>query len=168
MGQEQSYAHASATQVRRYRENQYEDPLQYRHATNQYRSNYDKRVRRSGTSLKSDTTESSGYRSETSSAYECRSTASDDYCRLSLYKNDHYKDVSKELYKPVKIKEKRHSFQFVDSEKADAIKNAKITTYLTDTEKNNLKTKTKTLGIRNYTPKILSEEEKQKQLDNWL
>ncbi|XP_053617680.1 uncharacterized protein LOC128679440 [Plodia interpunctella] len=177
MGQEQSYAgHASVTQVRRYKE-KYADPTPYRASPVDYRSHdyEDKdykrhKVRRSADSFKSDnsSTESSGYRSG-SSGYECRSdrsSKSDYYC-TSLYKNDHYKDINKELYKPVKIsKDKRYKLQLFDVEKED-IKQDRLNSYLNDAEahKNNTQKKA---GIRNYTPKILSEDEERKKVDKWI
>ncbi|XP_075983672.1 uncharacterized protein LOC142981558 [Anticarsia gemmatalis] len=176
MGQEQSYAHASGTQVRRYKD-KYDEPLQYRSSPVDYRANdyEDKhykrhKARRSADSFKSDnsSTESSGYRSG-SSAYEYRSdrsSKSDYYC-TSLYKNEHYKDANKELYKPVKLhKEKRYNtLQLFDTDKDD-IKSARLKSYLSDSEK--VKTApAKKAGIRNYTPKILSEEEQRKK-QSWI
>lgn len=172
MGQEQSFVtHGGVSPVRRYKD-KYEDPIDYRTSVN-YRSNsYEEKdykrhkSRRSADSFKSDnsSTESSGYRSG-SSAYECRS----DYYCSSIYKNDHYKDVNKELYKPVKIpKEKRYKVQLFDGDR-DEIKSARLQSYLSDTEKAKLKAgPTKKAGIRNYTPKIISEEEQRKKLDNWI
>lgn len=178
MGQEQSYAHASATQLRRYKE-KYEDPIHYRHSSVDfdYESDYKRhRIRRSGDSFKSDnsSTESSGYRSGSNSTYEYRSASersnASDYYRLSIYKNDHYKDVNKELYKPVKIpKEKR--YKYLDIDKSDSIKTTRLKSYLSESEKAKLKAgpnQAKKSGIRNYTPKILSEEEQKKKLDNWI
>ncbi|XP_011560365.3 uncharacterized protein LOC125488518 [Plutella xylostella] len=176
MGQEQSYAHASGTRRR------YTDADDYRHGPD-YRDYYDSdykrhRARRSADSFKSDlsSAESSGYRSGSNSAYEYRSASershSSDYCRLSLYKNDHYKDVNKELYRPVKIpKEKRYKLA-LDIEKGESIKsNRSKQSYLSDTERG-LKTNsapTKKVGIRNYTPKILTEEDQNnKKLDSWM
>ncbi|GBP43961.1 hypothetical protein EVAR_27129_1 [Eumeta japonica] len=142
MGQEQSYgAPASGQHPRPRHKDRYEDPLQYRdrHPTvgcrdqNDYQdpSDYKRhRVRRSTDSTKSDnsSTESSGYRSGSNSGYEYRSasersTTSSDYYHLSLYKNDHYKDVNKELYRPVKIpKDKRCKLQLLDVEEAKDMK----------------------------------------------
>lgn len=179
MGQEQSFAsHASVTSTRRYKDNKYEDPVQYRSSPRlEYRqsgiedTDYKRhKVRRSADSFKSDnsSTESSGYRSG-SSAYEYRSdrsSKSEYYC-TSLYKNDHYKDINKELYKPVKIpKEKRYKLQLFD-ERED-LKSERLKSYLSETEKAKVKTNPlKKAGIRNYTPKILSEEE-QKKIENWI
>lgn len=175
MGQEQSYAHTSVTQVRRYKD-KYDEHLHYCSSPVDYRANdYDDKdykrhkARRSADSFKSDnsSTESSGYRSG-SSAYEYRSdrsSKSDYYC-TSLYKNEHYKDVNKELYKPVKLhKEKRYNtLQLFDAEKDD-LKSARLKSYLSETEK--AKTApAKKPGIRNYTPKILSEEDRKKQ--SWI
>lgn len=172
MGQEQSYAgHASVAQVRRYKEKY--DPTHYR-AVDYRASDYDEdykrhKVRRSADSFKSDnsSTESSGYRS--GSAYECRSdrsSKSDYYC-TSLYKNDHYKDVNKELYKPVKIsKEKRYKLQLFDVDKEE-IKTERLKSYLNDAEAHKVSTQKKA-GIRNYTPKILSEDEERKKVDKWI
>lgn len=175
MGQEQSYSHASVGQVRRYKEKS--DEVQYRSSQIDYRSSdyEDKdykrhKARRSVDSFKSDnsSTESSGYRSG-SSVCECRSSKSDYYC-TSLYKNDHYKDKNKELYKPVKIpKEKRYQLQLFDLQKEE-LRNARLKGYLCETEKNKLKTGSvlKTTGIRNYTPKILSDDEHKNRTDNWI
>lgn len=176
MGQEQSYAHASGTQVRRYKD-KYDEPLHYRSSPVDYRANdYDKdykrhKARRSADSFKSDnsSTESSGYRSG-SSACEYRSdrsSKSDYYC-TSLYKNEHYKDVNKELYKPVKLhKEKRYNtLQLFDTDK-DELKSARLKSYLGETDKAKT-TNTKKPGIRNYTPKILSEDEQRKKSQHWI
>ncbi|CAB3246355.1 unnamed protein product [Arctia plantaginis] len=170
MGQEQSYTHAGVTQVRRYKE-RYDEPLQYRSSPVGYRANdyeeknYKRRARRSADSFKSDnsSTESSGYRSG-SSAYEYRSDRSStcDYYCTSLYKNEHYREVNKELYKPVKLhKEKRYNtLQQFDNDKEE-LKSARLKSYLSETEKS-LATPTKKPGIRNYTPKILSAEDQRK------
>lgn len=171
MGQEQSYAsHASVTSTRRYKDHKYEDPIPYRSSPIDYRTDekdYKRhKIRRSGDSFKSDNTESSGYRSS-SSAYECRSdrSSNSDYYCTSLYKNDHYRDVNKEIYKPVKIsKEKRYKLQLFDEK--DDLKSERLKSYLKDTEK--VQTTPKKSGIRNYTPKILSEEEQRKKTDNWI
>ncbi|CAD0204459.1 unnamed protein product [Chrysodeixis includens] len=178
MGQEQSYSHASVAPVRRYtHKDKYDEPLQYRSTPLDYRaSDYDNdykrhKARRSADSFKSDnsSTESSGYRSG-SSACEYRSdrsSRSDYYC-TSLYKNEHYKDVNKELYKPVKLhKEKRYNtLQLFDAEKDD-LKSARLKSYLSETEKAKT-TPMKKPGIRNYTPKILSVEEQRKKSHNWI
>lgn len=172
MGQEQSYpGHASPRYKDRYGEPQYRD------APFDYRTDFDDKdykrhkIRRSADSFKSDnsSTESSGYRSS-SSAFEChsnRSSKSDYYC-TSLYKNDHYKEINKELYKPVKIKDKRYKLQLLDLEK-DELKSARLKSYLSEAEKAQLKANVtpKKAGIRNYTPKILSEEEQRKKVD-WI
>ncbi|XP_049879258.1 uncharacterized protein LOC126376126 [Pectinophora gossypiella] len=173
MGQEQSYvSHASVTS-RRYKDHKYEDPIQFRGPLD-YQDDKDykrHKVRRSGDSFKSDHTESSGYRSS-SSTYECRSdrsSKSEYYC-TSLYKNDHYKDVNKEIYKPVKItKEQRYKLQLYDDN--DDIKSERLKSYLSDAEQAQKAQKTQTpkkAGIRNYTPKILSEEEQRKKIENWI
>lgn len=174
MGQEQSYAHASAAQVRRYKD-KFDEPLHYRSSPVDYRaSDYEKdykrhKARRSADSFKSDnsSTESSGYRSG-SSACEYpsdRSSKSDYYC-TPLYKNEHYKDVNKEIYKPVKLhKEKRYNtLQLFETEKDD-LKSARLKSYLSESEKAKT-TPAKKPGIRNYTPKILSEEEQRKK--HWI
>lgn len=108
MGQEQSHVAHRGAQVRRYTD-KIDDPIRYKsdyRADEQYRH----KSRRSPDSNSDSSNESSGYRSG-SSAYDFRSdrsSKSNYYC-TSLYKNDHYKDVNKELYKPVKIpKEKRY------------------------------------------------------------
>lgn len=180
MGQEQSYAaHASGSKGQL--KDKYNDPLEYRGSPVDYRSSdyedtdYKRhKARRSGDSFKSDnsSTESSGYRSG-SSAYDCRSDRSSKsgyYC-VSLYKNDHYKDINKELYKPVKIpKDKRYKLQLFDVGKDD-LQSARLRGYLSETEKAKLKTGVpaqKKAGIRNYRPKILSEEEQRKKIDNWI
>lgn len=176
MGQEQSYAsHASVASARRYskydKDAKYEDPIQYRSPPIDYRTDekdYKRhKIRRSGDSFKSDNTDSSGYRSG-SSAYECRSdrsSKSDYYC-TSLYKNDHYKDVNKEIYKPVKItKEQRYKLQLFDDK--EDLKSERLKSYLSDTEKAQKSTQKK-CGIRNYTPKILSDEEQRKKIENWI
>lgn len=175
MGQEQSYSHASVGQVSRYREKY--DEAAFRSSQLDYRSsNYDEKdykrhkARRSADSFKSDnsSTESSGYRSG-SSACECRSSKSDYYC-TSLYKNDHYKDINKELYKPVKIpREKRYKLQLFDLQKEE-LRNARLKEYLSEAEKTKLKTGStpKNTGIRNYTPKILSEDEQKKKATDWI
>lgn len=201
MGQEQSYvAHASAQHTRpRYKyEDKYEDPIPYRggyrgaeYCDNDYHkssvsgyrnpSDYKRhRARKSAESFKSDnsSTESSGYRSGSNSAYDYRSasersSSGSEYYRISLYKNDHYKDINKELYKPVKIsKEKRYKLQFLDVDDADNVGNdSRTKSYLSETGKTKLKAGpvlTKKAGIRNYTPKILSEEDQRKQIDNWI
>lgn len=170
MGQEQSYSHAgSAPSVNRYKDN-YE--AQYRTTQLDYRTQYEEsykrhKPRKSADSFKSDisSTESSGYRSG-SSACECRSTT--DYYCTSLYKNDHYKDINKELYKPVKIpKETRYKLQLFDLQKEE-VQGARLKSYsyLSEAEKAKLKTGTsssqKKTGIRNYTPKILEEEQRKK------
>lgn len=173
MGQEQSLVdHSAVAPVRHYRK--YQDrqrassidlrPYDYEH------KDYTHKSRRSTDSFKSDdSTESSGYRSG-SSAYERRSDRSckSDYYCAPLYKNDHYKEVNKELYKPVKIpKDKRYKPQlFSDTE----IKSARLKTYLSDTEKGKSKAgpTPKKAGIRNYTPKIISAEEQRKKIDNWM
>lgn len=176
MGQEQSYAaHASAAQVARYKE-KYSDPLQYRSSPITFPADFDEKdykrhkARRSAESFKSDSsTKSSGYRSG-SSGYECRSersSKSDYYC-TSLYKNNHYTDVNKELYKPVKIpKEKRYKLQLFDDK--DELKTPRLKSYHSEPESTKPKvTAPKKAGIRNYTPKILSEDEQRKKVDNWI
>lgn len=175
MGQEQSYAHANI-HVRRYK-GKYDDPIQYRSSIDYRTSDYDNKeydykrhkLRRSADSFKSynSSTESSGYRSG-SSAYETRSDSSSKsghYCS-TFYKNDYYKDINKEVYKPVKIsKEKRYKRQFFDIPREDA-KSDTLKNYLSETESAKLKVPVpKKAGIRNYTPKILSEEEQRKKLD---
>ncbi|XP_013189596.1 uncharacterized protein LOC106134169 [Amyelois transitella] len=175
MGQEQSYAgHASVAQVRRYKDKY--DPTPFTVSPVDFRTDYEEKdkdfkrhkARRSAESFKSDnSTESSGYRSG-SSAYECRSDRSykSDYYCTSLYKNDHYKDVNKELYKPVKIsKEKRYKLPF-EVDKED-IRKDRLNSYLNDAEAHKSNTQKKG-GIRNYTPKILSEEDERKQVDKWI
>lgn len=178
MGQEQSYTHANV-QVRRYKD-KYDDPVQYRSSIDYRKNDYEDKdydykrhkARRSADSFNSDksSTESSGYRSG-SSAYECRSDRSSTsgyYC-TSLYKNDHYKDINKEIYKPVKIpKEKRYKLQLFEVQK-DELKSARLKSYLSEAEKAKLNSgpTPKKSGIRNYTPKILSEEEQKKKLD-WI
>ncbi|CAK1541573.1 unnamed protein product [Leptosia nina] len=178
MGQEQSLAHASVAPVRRYEDNNYANGLSrassidlprssdYERDRNKYRKS-----RRSTDSFKSDnsSTESSGYRSG-SSAYERQSdrySKSNYYC-IPLYKNDHYKHITKELYRPVKIpKDKRYKHLFGENEE---IKSERIKSYLSDTEKAQLKAgpTPKKAGIRNYTPKIISVEEQRKKVDNWI
>ncbi|XP_073948387.1 uncharacterized protein [Choristoneura fumiferana] len=175
MGQEQSYAaHASGPAVR-YKD-KYQDPNHYRSTPINFPTDFDEdykrhKVRRSAESFKSDSsTKSSGYRSG-SSGYECRSersTKSDYYCN-SVYKNNHYKDVNKELYKPVKIpKEKRYKLQLFDDK--DELKSARLKSYHSEPETTKTKpgTTPKKAGIRNYTPKILSEEEQRKKVDDWI
>ncbi|XP_063368389.1 uncharacterized protein LOC134656794 isoform X2 [Cydia amplana] len=175
MGQEQSYAaHASAAQVARYKE-KYSDPLQYRSSPITFPADLDDKdykrhkARRSAESFKSDSsTKSSGYRSG-SSGYECcseRSSKSDYYC-TSLYKNSHYTDVNKELYKPVKIpKEKRYKLQYDDK---DELKTPRLKSYHSEPESTKSKVAApKKAGIRNYTPKILSEDDQRKKVDNWI
>lgn len=170
MGQEQSYSHSSIarTESRLYKNDGYTSPpLEYRPSS--YDKDYKRhKARRSADSFKSDnsSTESSGYRSG-SSLCECRSTKSDYYC-TSLYKNDHYKDINKEIYKPVKIpKEKRYKLQLFDLQKEE-IKSSRMKGYMSEPEKSqpkiNTGTSQKNTGIRNYTPKILSEEEQKKKL----
>lgn len=178
MGQEQSYiGHASVAPVKKYQD-KYEDPIQYRVSPIDYRtSDYEikdykrHKARRSADSFKSDnsSTESSGYRSG-SSGCECRSersSTSDYYC-TSLYKNDHYKAVNKELYKPVKIPKDKRLKQLYDEQ--EEIKSARLKSYLSDAEKAKLKSgpSPKNAGIRNYTPKIISAEEQRKKLENWI
>ncbi|CAG9791393.1 unnamed protein product [Diatraea saccharalis] len=173
MGQEQSYpGHTSVSQVARYKDKygpQYTSGPLY--SPGEYDNDYKRhKPRRSGGSFKSDnsSTESSGYRSG-SSTYEShsnRSSKNDYYC-TSLYKNDHYKDVNKELYRPVKIKEKKH-LQLLSLEK-DEFKSARLKSYLDEAEKaKHTSPSQKKAGIRNYTPKILSEEEQRKKVDNWI
>ncbi|KOB65565.1 Uncharacterized protein OBRU01_22472 [Operophtera brumata] len=174
MGQEQSSSHASVGQARRYKEKYDESPFrssQLDYRSSDYEGNNYKRIkpRRSADSFKSDNSsiESSGYRSG-SSVCECRSSKSDYYC-TSLYKNDHYKAINKELYKPVKIpKEKRYKLQLFDLEKEE-LRSARVKGYLSEAEKTNLRTGSfpKKTGIRNYTPKILEDEQKKKS-DNWI
>ncbi|XP_028043371.1 uncharacterized protein LOC114252891 [Bombyx mandarina] len=174
MGQEQSYVHANGP-VRRYK-NKYEDPVQYRNSIDCRKSEYEskeyeyirQKARRSADSFKSDhSTESSGYRSG-SSACECRSEVSSKsgYYGTSLYKNDHYKDANKDIYKPVKLpKEKRYRNQLIQLQK-DELKSARLMSYLDESDKGQFKTgSSKKSGIRNYTPKILSEEEQKGKLD---
>lgn len=175
MGQEQSYiAHNSVASVKKYQD-KYEDSIQYRVSSVDYRtSDYDRkdyrrhRARRSAESFKSDNSsnESSGYRSG-SSACESRSSNSDYYC-TSLYKNNHYKDINKEIYKPIKIPKDKRYKQILDDK--DDIKTAKLKGYLSETEKAKLKAgpTPKKAGIRNYTPKIISAEEQRKKLENWI
>ncbi|CAG5044468.1 unnamed protein product [Parnassius apollo] len=180
MGQEQSYvAHGSVAQVRHYKDNKYGGPVHYRSNSVDSRSTdcdcgeYKRhRARRSADSFKSDNSsnESSGYRSG-SSAYDIRSSRSSnsDYYCTSLYKNDHYREVNKELYKPVKItKEKR--YQLLCEVNNKDIKSARLKGYLSDAEKASLNTgpTPKKAGIRNYTPKILSEGEQRKKIESWL
>lgn len=167
MGQEQSYAGHSAT---RYSERYPDAPCRPATDFADYDPDYKRhKARRSADSFKSDnsSTESSGYRSS-SSAFEChsnRSSKSDYYC-TSLYKNDHYKDINKELYKPVKIKDKRYKLQLLDLEK-DELKSARLKSYLSEAEKAQLKAPVpKKAGIRNYTPKILTEEDQRKK--DWI
>lgn len=175
MGQEQSCSHSSVGQVRRYKEKYDEAPfrspqLDYR-ASDYEDKNYKRhKGRRSADSFKSDnsSTESSGYRSG-SSVCECRSSKSDYYC-TSLYKNDHYKDINKELYKPVKIpKEKRYKLQLFDLQKEE-LRSSRLKGYMSEADTTNLKTGSmpKKTGIRNYTPKILSEDEQKKKSDTWI
>ncbi|XP_026754853.1 uncharacterized protein LOC113514955 [Galleria mellonella] len=174
MGQEQSYAGHSIAQVRRYKDKydpQYRNPVDYRSSDFDDTEYKRHKIRRSADSYKSDNSsiESSGYRSG-SSAYEChseRSSKSDYYC-MSLYKNDHYKEASKELYKPVKItKEKRYKLQLFDVEKEE-LKTARLKNYLSEAETHSNTSTQKKGGIRNYTPKILSEEEQRKKVDKWI
>lgn len=196
MGQEQSYAaHANGQHTRPRYKDKYEDPVHYRstseycnpsdyrkpsvdyHEPNDYKRH---RVRRSAESFKSDnsSTESSGYRSGSNSAYDYRSasersSSGSDYYKSSLYKNDNYKEINKELYKPVKIsKEKRYKLQFLDAEDNKSIgKGTRLSSYLSETEKAKLRAgpaATKKAGIRNYTPKILSEVDQRKKIDNWI
>ncbi|CAG4933212.1 unnamed protein product [Colias eurytheme] len=175
MGQEQSLAdHTTVAPLRHYRDKY---PDRQRASSIDLRScdyerrDYTHKSRRSTDSFRSDnsSTESSGYRSGSSACdrHSDRSSKSDYYC-VPLYKNDSYKEVNKELYKPVKIpKDKRYKLQlFTDTEK---IKSARIKSYLSDTEKVTLKAEPapKRAGIRNYTPKIISAEEQRKKIDNW-
>lgn len=180
MGQEQSYVGHANSHRSRFTE-KYEDPIQYRRDFNnrtQYRppsndyhdpGDYKRhRARRSAESFKSDnsSTESSGYRSGSNSASD-RSSTSDYY---SLYKNDHYRDINKEIYKPVKLSKERQ-YKFLDSEKEfeSAGKGANINSYLSESEKTILKGgQTKKSGIRNYTPKILTEDDPRKKLEDWI
>lgn len=176
MGQEQSYTHASGTQVRRYKE-KYDEPLQYRSSPVKYRANeYDNKdykrhkARRSAESFKSDnsSTESSGYRSGSSTCeYRSDRSSSSEYYCTSLYKNEHYKDANKELYKPVKLhKEKRYNtIELFDVENED-LKTARLKSFINESEKV-ISSPAKKPGIRNYTPKILSEEEQRKK-QNWI
>ncbi|KAI5631115.1 hypothetical protein NE865_16170 [Phthorimaea operculella] len=170
MGQEQSYPSPASVTSRRYRDHKYEDPIQYRNTEEREREYKRHRIRRSGDSFKSDNTDSSGYRSG-SSTYECRSdrsSKSEYYC-TSLYKNDHYKDVNKEIYKPVKIsKEQRYKLQLYDD--SEDIKSERLKSYLNDAEQaqKNQNTAQKKAGIRNYTPKILSEDEQRKKIESWI
>lgn len=177
MGQEQSYiAHTSVASVKKYQD-KYEDSLQYRVSSVDYRSDYVRkdykrhRARRSAESFKSDhsSNESSGYRSG-SSACESRSDGSlnSDYYCTSLYKNNHYKDINKEIYKPIKIpKDKRYKHLLDDQ---DDTKSARLKGYLSESEKAKLKAgpTPKKAGIRNYTPKIISAEEQRKKIENWI
>ncbi|XP_050353094.1 uncharacterized protein LOC126775303 [Nymphalis io] len=178
MGQEQSFiTQANVAPVKKYQD-KYDDTIQYRVSPIDYRtSDYDRkdyrrhRARSSAESFKSDnsSTESSGYRSG-SSAYECRSerSSNSDYYCTSLYKNNHYKDINKELYKPVKIpKDKRYKQLFDDK---DENKSGRLQGYLSETEKAKLKagSTAKKAGIRNYTPKIISAEEQRKKIENWI
>lgn len=50
------------------------------------------------------------------------------------------------------------------------IKSARLKGYLSDTEKAKLKAgpTTKKAGIRNYTPKILSEDEQRLKIEGWI
>ncbi|CAH0713821.1 unnamed protein product, partial [Brenthis ino] len=178
MGQEQSYiAHASVAPVKKYHNN-YEDPIQYRVSPIDYRtSDYDRkdykrhRARSSAESFKSDNSsnESSGYRSG-SSAYESRSDGSSnsDYYCTSLYKNNNYKDVNKEIYKPVKLPKDKNFKHLLDDK--EEIKSARLKGYHSDTEKAKLETgpTPKKAGIRNYTPKIISADEQRKKIENWI
>ncbi|CAH4027800.1 uncharacterized protein LOC123709394 [Pieris brassicae] len=172
MGQEQSLAQASVAPVRHYQDN-YANRIHRASSVDlptDYHKDY-RKLRRSTDSYKSDnsSTESSGYRSG-SSAYDRRSdrsSKSNYYC-IPLYKNDHYKEINKELYRQVKIpKDKRHKLQpFHDNE----IKTERIKSYLSDTEKAKAKPAPtpKKAGIRNYTPKIISAEEETKKVDSWI
>lgn len=176
MGQEQSFvAHANVAPVNKYQD-KYDNTIQYRVSTTDYRtSDYDRkdykrhRARRSAESFKSEnsSTESSGYRSG-SSAYETRSdrsTNSDYYC-TSIYKNDHYKDINKEIYKPIKLSKEKHYKQLFD----DQDDSTRSRGYLSEAEKAKLKAgpTPKKAGIRNYTPKIISAEEQRKKIENWI
>lgn len=176
MGQEQSFvAHANVAHVNKYHD-KYDNTIQYRVSTTDYRtSDYDRkdykrhRARRSAESFKSEnsSTESSGYRSG-SSAYETRSdrsTNSDYYC-TSIYKNDHYKDINKEIYKPIKLSKEKHYKQLFD----DQDDSTRSRGYLSEAEKAKLKAgpTPKKAGIRNYTPKIISAEEQRKKIENWI
>ncbi|XP_050677646.1 uncharacterized protein LOC126974227 [Leptidea sinapis] len=169
MGQEQSLgAHTSVAPIKHY-QHKYDTKSSLDLRITDYERNYrHKGPRKSVESLKSDiSTESSGYRSG-SSAYEQRSDVSckTDYNYTSLYKNSHYKDLNKELYKPVKIKEKRNKLTFYDE--SDDIKSTRIRSYLSDTEKLKLEQiAPKKAGIRNYTPKIISAEEQTKKTGSW-
>ncbi|CAG9559046.1 unnamed protein product [Danaus chrysippus] len=176
MGQEQSYiAQGNLSPVKKYQD-KYENQIQYTVSNIEYRSSeYDRKdyirykPRRSTESYKSDnsSTESSGYRSS-SSANECsdRSSSSYYFCS-SLYKNDHYKNANKDLYRPVKIPKDKRYKQLFDTEDT---KNTRLKGYVSDTEKAKSKvaSSTKKTGIRNYTPKILSAEEQRKKLENWI
>ncbi|XP_014357272.2 uncharacterized protein LOC106709880 [Papilio machaon] len=171
MGQEQSYVAHRGAQVRRYAD-KINEPVR---SKSDSRSNCDEykryKARRSPDSNSNSSNESSGYRSG-SSAYDFRSdrsSKSEYYC-TSLYKNDHYKDVNKELYKPVKItKEKRYKVQLFEVNDEE-IKSARLKGYLTDAEKAKLKAgpTPKKAGIRNYTPKILSEDEQRLKIEGWI
>lgn len=171
MGQEQSFAGPASPRYAGPASPRYAGPATPRYAeyrdprdTFDYRD-YDDYRRKRSPDTKSDnsSTESSGYRS--SSTYECHSNRSSKSDYYSIYKNDHYKDINKELYKPVKIKDKRYKLQLLDLEK-DELKSARLKSYLSEAEKAQLKTAPKKAGIRNYTPKILSEEEQRKK--EWI
>ncbi|XP_068623353.1 uncharacterized protein [Battus philenor] len=166
MGQEQSFVAHGVTQSRRHNDG-YDSPVQYRNKSAADNEHKRLKARRSADSFKSDNSNgSSGYRSG-SSAGEFRSdrSSSDYYC-ISLYKNDHYREVNKELYKPVKIpKEKRYKLQLLEA-KGEDIKSARLKGYHSESDKSKLKQvpAPKKAGIRNYTPKILSENEK----ESWI
>lgn len=85
-----------------------------------------------------------------------------------------------DIYKPLKIgKNKIHRLKILDAEKDTAIyleKHLSIKSYL-DKDKEEKKInkgpqlpepELKKSGIRNYTPKILSEKKMQKDLEHWI
>ncbi|CAH2051941.1 unnamed protein product, partial [Iphiclides podalirius] len=175
MGQEQSHvAHGGVAQARRQRDD--EETAQRRSGPAEGEGDLRRhRARRSGESFKSDhSTESGGYRSG-SSGYRSGSSSyrsgsggfqSDDYHCAALYKNDHYRDTSRELYRPVKIaKERRHKVLFGEGEES-----SRLASYLSDEGKAKPKgaaPTAKRTGIRNYTPKILSDGEP-KRIESWI
>lgn len=181
MGQDQSYvAHGGVAQVRRHKDDYEESAHRSSGSADRDRERDGDlrrhRARRSADSFKSDNSGesggyrsgSSGYRSGSSGSSGFRSdgsACSEHYCP-PLYKNDHYRDVGKELYRPVKIaKDRRHKLQlFDDGEKG------RLAGYLSEEGKAkpiNAATTPKRAGIRNYTPKILSEGE-QKRIESWI
>lgn len=139
--------------------------------------------RRTPHSSKCSTSSSSGYTtaiSRTNSTTSSSLSGTNYSNHLPIYTNVHYRDVNNnDIYKPLKInKNNVHRLKILNADKDTAIyleKHLSIKSYLNheDVKKKKSGSKPeepaqKKAGIRNYTPKILSEKGPQKDLEHWI